>query len=155
MKNALKLIGCILLCEAIGGIGAIFTTPAINSWYATLAKPAFNPPNWIFAPVWTFLFALMGIALYLVWTNTVKDKKLAYTFFFIQLALNLLWSILFFGAQLPGFAFVEIIILWIFILLTIINFYRISKPAGIIMIPYLLWVTFASILNYAIYSLNK
>jgi tryptophan-rich sensory protein len=152
--KVLKLVGCIVLAELAGGIGAIFTTPAINSWYTTLVKPSFNPPNYLFAPVWTVLFALMGIALYLVWESKNKEKTLAYTIFFSQLVLNILWSLIFFGMKATGVAFVEIIILWVAILLNIIYFWKINKYAGILLLPYILWVSFASILNYAIYSLN-
>lgn len=151
----LKLIGAILFCELAGGIGAIFTTPAINTWYATFEKPVFNPPNWLFAPVWTILFALMGIALYLIWINSAQNKRSAYIIFFVQLILNILWSSIFFGAKLPGLALVEIIIMWLAVLLTIIYFYKISKPAGLILLPYLLWVSFATVLNYEIFILNK
>jgi tryptophan-rich sensory protein len=154
MKSIWKLFASIILCEAAGGIGAIFTTPAINTWYAQLTKPSFNPPNWLFGPVWSILFALMGIALYLIWLSEDKDKKRVYQFFFLQLSLNILWSVIFFGMKLPIIAFVEILILWVAILLTTINFYKISKIAGYILIPYLLWVSFAAILNYAIANLN-
>ncbi|MBU2589441.1 MAG: tryptophan-rich sensory protein [Nanoarchaeota archaeon] len=147
-----KLILALLLPQLAGFIGSLFTTPKISSWYATIIKPSFNPPNWIFGPVWVFLFILMGIALYLIWIK--KDNKLALTFFSIQLGLNILWSILFFGLQSPLLALIEIFILEIFILLTIKEFYKISKKAAYILIPYISWVSFAIILNFAIVILN-
>lgn len=154
MKNIWKLFLSIIFCELAGGIGAIFTTPAISAWYVTLQKPSFTPPNWLFAPVWTLLFALMGIALYLVWTNKSQEKKTAYIFFFIQLSLNILWSIFFFGLHNPGLAFADIILLWLTIIFTIIYFYKISKVAGLILLPYILWVSLATALNYAVMVLN-
>ena len=110
-----KLITSILICQGVGAIGALFTSPAISTWYATIQKPSFNPPSWIFAPVWTFLFLLMGISLYLVWSKGWKDKKIktAISIFGVQLALNTLWSLLFFPLQSPLYAFIEIIILWL------------------------------------------
>lgn len=153
--KALKLVGCVLLAELAGGIGAIFTSSAIPTWFTTLNKPSFNPPNYLFAPVWTILYALMGIALYLVWQSKSKEKTLAYTIFFTQLFLNILWSIIFFGLKAPGVAFIEIVILWIAIILNIIYFWKINKYAGIILFPYIFWVSFASVLNYSIYLLNK
>jgi len=152
--KVLKLIGAIVLCEAIGGLGALATTPNITSWYATLTKPSFSPPNWLFAPAWGILYALMGIALYLVWESNKKNKKTAYAIFFAQLALNLAWSVIFFGLHAKTAAFVEIVMMWILILLTIISFRKISKPATWLLVPYILWVTFASALNLAVVILN-
>lgn len=150
----LKLLGAIVMCEIIGGLGAIATTPNIDSWYSTLNKPFFSPPNYLFAPVWTILYALMGIALYLIWTSEKKDKKAAYTMFFIQLVLNLIWSFIFFGYKLLFPAFIEIILMWVFILLTIIKFKKISTTAAWLLFPYILWVSFASVLNFAIWWVN-
>jgi len=147
-----KLIIALLLPQLAGFIGSLFTTPKISSWYSLIIKPSFNPPNWIFGPVWTLLFILMGIALYLVWIK--KDNKLAITFFGIQLGLNTLWSILFFGLQSPLLALIEIFVLEIFILLTIKEFYKVSKKAAYFLLPYILWVSFAMILNFAIVILN-
>lgn len=155
MKNVIKLIISLLLPQLAGGIGAIFTTPNISTWYANVNKPSFNPPNYLFGPVWTTLFLMMGISLYLIWTTKESNNKKALTFFFLQLVLNTLWSILFFGLQNPLLAFLEIIILWVFILLTILNFYRLNKTAGLLLIPYILWVSFAGVLNFAIWQLNK
>ena len=144
----------ILVSLSAGAIGGIFTTSAIPTWYTTLNKPGFNPPNWLFGPAWTILYILMGIALYLVWIQDKKNKKIAYIFFFTQLVMNALWSFIFFGAHDLGWAFVEIVVLWLAILGTTIAFYRILKPAAYLLIPYILWVTFASILNFAIWRLN-
>lgn len=150
----LKLLGAIVACELIGGLGAIATTPNIDSWYATLNKPSFSPPNYLFAPVWTILYALMGVAIYLVWSNEKKNKKAAYITFLIQLGLNLMWSFIFFGYKLLFPAFIEIVLMWIFILLTIFNFKKISVVAAWLMLPYILWVSFASILNFAVWWIN-
>jgi translocator protein len=151
----LSLLACVVFCLLAGGIGSIFTAPAIGGWYATIAKPTWNPPNWLFGPVWTLLYVLMGISLYLAWyAPHARGRRRALFLFFIQLGLNTLWSIIFFGLASPLFAFIEIIALWFFILLTLIAFYRISKPAAYLMMPYLLWVSFAAVLNYAIVLLN-
>jgi translocator protein len=154
MKKWLKLIISIFVSLFAGFIGSFFTITGVNSWFSTIIKPSFNPPNWIFGPVWTTLYILMGISLYLIWTNKIKNKKPAMTIFFTQLVLNSLWSILFFGVQKPLFAFIEIIILWFAILLTILKFHKISKPASYLLVPYILWVSFAAVLNLSIYLLN-
>ncbi|KPJ55477.1 TspO protein [Parcubacteria bacterium DG_74_2] len=156
MNKILKLVVSILVCQWAGIVGSLFTSPAIASWYATLEKPSFNPPNWIFAPVWTLLFLLMGIALYFVWNSEIESnkKRIAILIFAVQLVLNIFWSILFFGLQSPLYAFIEIIILWLAILLTIISFYKISKPAAELLLPYILWVSFAAVLNFSILILN-
>lgn len=148
----ISLLESIIICFLAAGLGSIFTTPSINTWYAALKKPVFNPPNWVFGPVWTTLYLMMGISLYLVWTNNSDKKKLKY--FFIQLALNALWSIVFFGLHSPLFAFGVIILLWIFIFLTIKNFLRVSKTAAYLLIPYIAWVSFAAILNLSVAILN-
>ncbi len=151
MNKVWKFIISILVSFSAGAIGGIFTTPSITTWYATLVKPSFNPPNWLFGPAWTVLYILMGIALYLIWASDKENKKIAYIVFFTQLVLNALWSIIFFGAHEMQWAFFEIIVLWLAILATIIAFYRIVKPAAYILIPYILWVTFAAILNYSVW----
>ncbi len=154
--EVLRFIVSVAICQAAGFIGSIFTTPAIPTWYAALRKPAFNPPNWLFGPVWTILFLLMGIALFLVWRRPLSEPKVktALALFAVQLALNVLWSILFFGLRSPLAGFTEILVLWVFILLTIISFYRVSTLAGVLLIPYILWVSFAAILNYHLWRLN-
>ncbi len=155
LKRVIGFIVAIIVCELAGFIGAIFTTPSIPTWYATLSKPFFNPPSFVFAPVWTLLYALMGISLYLVWEKREKIKtKIPLVLFFFQLILNTIWSILFFGLKNPLLAFVEIILLWITLLFTIIKFYPVSKKAALLLVPYILWVSFASILNLAIFLLN-
>lgn len=156
MKKFFKFIFCIAICELVGASGAIFTMPAINGWYETIQKPSFNPPNWIFAPVWTFLFFLMGVSLYLILEKDIKDKmvKSGLLIFVGQFVLNVAWSFLFFGLHKPFEAFVEIIFLWLAILLTIFQFHKIDKRAAYLLIPYLLWVSFASILNLAVWILN-
>ncbi len=155
-QRAKRLIGAILICQLAAIIGAAFTTPAIPTWYRQLNKPSFNPPDWVFGPVWTVLFFLMGISLYLVAQRKLNhaNVKKAIDIFLAQLVINILWSMLFFGFKSPLLAFIEIILLWILILITIKKFLRISKAAGIMLIPYLLWVTFAAILNFFIVKLN-
>jgi len=139
----------------IGFLGASFTTPSIPTWYAALNKPLLNPPNSLFGPVWTVLYLLMGISLFLIWNQKTKlNKKRAYTLFAVQLLLNLIWSYIFFALRLPPIALVEIIILWLAILMTIIKFHAINKPAAHLLIPYILWVSFATYLNYQIVLLN-
>ncbi len=153
--NIIKLIISILICQLAGIIGSFFTKKAIITWYVNIQKPSFNPPNWIFAPVWISLYCVMGISLFIIWkTNSSHIKKYAILFFSIQLILNALWSILFFGLKSPIAGFIDIILLWIAIVLTTIFFTKIKLSAGILMIPYLLWVSFALILNYYIVKLN-
>lgn len=170
MKNLIKAIAAIIICELAGALGSIFTAPSIAGWYVHLAKPQFAPPNWVFAPVWTTLFALMGIAAFLIWNKRLgrKDVKIALVIFIAQLALNVLWSFIFFGLHSPGGAFIEIIFLWLAIFATIIAFAKISPPsssmrtseghgklAAWLLAPYILWVTFAAYLNWSIYILNR
>ncbi|MBN1385797.1 tryptophan-rich sensory protein [Candidatus Woesearchaeota archaeon] len=154
--NWTKLIISLVVCQLAGIIGSIFTSSSIPTWYAAIKKPAFNPPNWIFGPVWITLFVMMGISLYLIWNLGLSTKaaKIAIIIFGIQLVLNTLWSILFFGLQSPFYAFIEIIILWIFILASIISFYPISRTASLLLVPYILWVSFAAVLNFYIWRLN-
>ena len=155
-KNIFKFVISILAPQLAGGIGSIFTSNSISGWYTKLIRPELAPPNWVFGPVWTTLFLLMGISAFLVWKNGVdkKEVKVALGVFLIQLILNTTWSILFFGLQNPALAFAEIIVLWLFIGLNILKFYKISKLAGWLLVPYLLWVSFASYLNYAFWMLN-
>ena len=148
-----ELIIAILICQMAGVIGSIFTLDSIPVWYPTLEKPSFSPPNWVFAPVWITLYTLMGISLYWIFTSKLKDNKALYVFS-AQLILNALWSIVFFGFHSIFFALLIIILLWILILWTIILFYKMDKKAGIILIPYLLWVSLATLLNYYIWILN-
>ncbi len=154
--DILKLVASIIICQFAGFIGSIFTRASIPTWYASLNKASFNPPNWVFAPVWTLLFLLMGISAYLVWQQGLenKDVRVSLLIFGIQLVLNVLWTFLFFGQRSPLYAFVEIIILWIAIALTIFFFLQISRTGGLLLLPYLLWVTFAAGLNFSILKLN-
>lgn len=152
-QNWFVLMGFILLAEGAGIVGSFFTTPNIPTWYVTLTKPPIAPPNWVFGPVWTTLFLLMGIAAYLVWRTGVRSRS-ALQIFGIQLALNVLWSLIFFGLQNPGAAFIEIILLWLAIAWTIYAFSRHSKLAAWLLAPYIAWVSFASVLNYFIWVLN-
>lgn len=156
MNNAFKLLVAVLISELAGIVGSIFTASSIEGWYAGIVKPAINPPSWVFAPVWTTLYALMGIAAFLVWKKgwSRRDVKIALGIFTLQLVLNTLWSIIFFGFQSPGGAFIEIIFLWMAILVTMVAFARISKWAVWLLVPYILWVSFAAYLNYSIYALN-
>jgi len=155
IKVLVTLIICLLIPLAIGGISGFATATSINDWYVTLNKPSFNPPNYLFAPVWTTLYSLMGISLFLVWKLPKgRDRNNALLIFALQLTLNFAWSFLFFKFNLPGVALVEIVLLWISILMMIIFFSRVSKLAAYLQIPYLLWVSFASALNGAIWFLN-
>ncbi|MDD5331682.1 MAG: tryptophan-rich sensory protein [Candidatus Nanoarchaeia archaeon] len=150
MKSWLKFIISILICQLAGIIGSFFTSSSVNSSYLTLIKPSFNPPSWVFAPVWTILFIMMGVSLFLIWN---KSKKIP-IIFWIQLSLNILWSVFFFGLESPFLAFICILLLWTAILLTIIRFHKTSRIASYLLIPYLLWVSFAAILNFSIWVLN-
>ena len=156
MKNWVKLVLSIISCELVGIVGAIFTADAIPNWYVYLNKPSFSPPNWIFGPVWTLLYMFMGIAFYLVFIKGYKKQniKTASNYFLAQLALNFIWTPIFFGLRSPLFGLITIIAMWILIILTMKKFYQISKPAFYLLVPYLLWVTFATILNGAILVLN-
>jgi benzodiazapine receptor len=152
----LKLIVSLILPLGIGAFAGIFTMDAIPGWYETLNQPSFNPPNWVFGPVWTTLYLLMGISLFLIWKQRVsKERNRAILVFMIQLILNFCWSFLFFYYHQLGFAFVEIVLLWLSIVTMILLFYKIKPLAAYINIPYLLWVTFATILNAAYYFLNR
>ena len=160
-NNFFKLIIAIVVSEAAGIIGSVFTMPSIAGWYAGIVKPALNPPAWVFGPVWTTLYALMGIAAWLVWKQWDQGKpstklkvKIALAIFGLQLFLNAIWSIIFFGLQNPGWALIDIAALWLAIVWTMVVFYKISKPACYLLVPYLLWVSFASYLNYSIWMLN-
>jgi len=155
MNKLLKLLLSIALCEGVGILGSIFTIPSITTWYIHLNKPAFNPPNWIFGPVWTALYLLIGIVLYLILERKIKNKKnIILSVFLMQLFLNLLWSIIFFGMHLPSLAFIEIAFLWGSIVWLVVNLWKVSRSASLILIPYLCWVSFAAILNLTVVILN-
>ncbi len=155
-KAGAILIGSVLLCNCAGLLGSLFTTTGPGSWYSTLIKPAFNPPSWIFAPVWTLLYILMGISLYLVIMEGMKgrDVRIPLLIFATQLILNILWSYAFFGLESTFFGLLVILLLWISIVATMILFYPVRKAATWLLVPYILWVSFATILTYTIYSLN-
>ena len=155
-SQILKLIASILLPLALGAIAGMFTSQSIPDWYATLNRPSFNPPNWIFGPVWTTLYLLMGISLFLIWKQDAgKERNLAIFVFIIQQALNFGWSFIFFYFNMIGLALIEIVFLWISIVIMIRLFYKIKPWAAFINIPYLLWVAFAAILNASYYLLNR
>jgi benzodiazapine receptor len=155
-RDIVKLVVSIVACQAAGAIGSVFTAPNIPTWYAALEKPFFTPPSWLFAPAWITLYLLMAIAAFLIWRKGLGEEgvKCALTVFLVQLVLNALWSVVFFGLQSPLYGMVVILAMWIAILLTIIKFFRLSAAAGSLMLPYILWVTFASALNIAIWVLN-
>jgi benzodiazapine receptor len=150
------LAGFIAICLLTGALGGWVTSQSVVEWYPTLIKPAWNPPAWVFAPVWTTLYVLMAVAAWLVWKKTPRGSgiRLALVLFFIQLALNCLWSFLFFGARSPGWAFVDIIVLLAALAATNWAFFKHSRLAGALMLPYLAWVSFAAFLNFAIWQLN-
>jgi benzodiazapine receptor len=153
----LKILLLVVVCVSIGYLSGMVTRDSINTWYPTLEKPIFNPPNWIFAPVWTLLYIMMGVAAGLVWTSNADEKVIqkALGFFAIQFGLNALWSYLFFGLHNPLLALAEIVLLWLMIWETYNQFKKIDKIAGFLFIPYLAWVSFATILNASIWWLNR
>jgi benzodiazapine receptor len=154
MSKPLKLILSLIFPQIAGGLGAFFTLDSVRDWYLTINRPSWNPPNWIFGPVWTTLYVLMGIACYLIWKSNHPEKRKLMTLYFIQLGLNALWSPAFFGAQSPLFGLIVIIPLWVLILSSILQFRKVSNWASGLMVPYLLWVSFATALNGAIWWLN-
>ncbi|MBW2995388.1 tryptophan-rich sensory protein [Candidatus Woesearchaeota archaeon] len=143
----------VLICSLPGIIGSMFTAQSVSTWYETLVKPIFSPPNWVFGPVWTLLYFLMAVSLFLILINK-KKNWFAFTIFGIQLVLNGLWSYLFFGLQSPLAALFCINFLWVSIIVMIATFFKISKTASLIQLPYFLWVTFAAVLNFSIFVLN-
>ena len=154
-RQALALFAFLTLCLAAGGIGSFATISQIPTWYATLQKPAWTPPNWLFGPVWTTLYAMMAVAAWLVWRNVASPLRRPLFLFWLQLALNTLWSYHFIAWESPGPAFAEIILLWLAIAATIAAFRTYSLPAALLLLPYLGWVSFASLLNFAIWRLNR
>ena len=156
IRSVATVAAFVLGCQLAGILGAIFVSDAIPTWYAGLAKPFLNPPSWVFGPVWTILYAMMGIAAFLVWKQGWKKTtvRTALSLFGIQLVLNAAWSILFFGMRNPAIALVDIAMLWISIVLTIALFSKVSRPAAWMLVPYLCWVSFATYLNAAIWWLN-
>ena len=156
LTDIVKLVISIIVCQCAGLIGSLFTTPAISTWYATLQKPPFTPPNWLFAPAWITLYLLMGISAFIIWRRGLDNRwvKRALTVFLIQLVLNALWSVAFFGLESPLYGVIVIAALWVAILLTILKFFKVSSVAAVLLLPYILWVTFAAVLNISILVLN-
>jgi translocator protein len=155
--NIGRLVSAIVICEMAGVVGSIFTISAIPTWYASLEKPGFTPPAWLFGPVWTILYLLMGISLYLLWKEGFTSSgasKAAVTTFAAQLLVNVLWSVVFFGSHLIFFGLITILILWVSIALTIAVSSRVSRKAAALLVPYILWVTVATLLNYYVWLLN-
>jgi len=156
LRTTFGLIVFLLLCLGAGGLGAIATTPEIRGWYSTLNKPTWNPPAWVFGPVWTTLYLLMAIAGWLVWKSGDRRATVVpLTLFAVQLLLNIAWSWIFFRFHQPGWAVVEIVVLWFTILATAMAFFRRSSVAALLLLPYLAWVSFASVLNFTIWRLNS
>lgn len=157
LKDIAGSIISMIICLGVGSIGTIFTLSSIPTWYAGLTKPAFTPPNWLFGPAWTLLYALMGIAAYIIWAKGLnkREVRIAFSIFLAQLVLNAVWTPIFFGLHWLLLAFIEIIVLWLMILWTIIKFYRLSAPAGWLLLPYILWVSFAAALNLSVWLLNR
>jgi len=152
-SNVGRFVASIVVCEAAGIVGSVFSISAIPTWYAALQKPWFTPPNWLFAPVWLTLYFLMGVTLYLLWGRRQRAGT-AIVAFAVQLVLNVLWSVVFFGAHQLFYGFVVIAALWVAILATAALSYRVSRRAGALLLPYLVWVTVASALNYYVWLLN-
>jgi benzodiazapine receptor len=156
LREIPKLIVSVLIVLVAGSVGTLATLSQITTWYVALAKPAWTPPNDWFGPIWSTLYILMGIALFLVWRQGLdrRDVRFAVLIFAVQLILNVLWSVVFFGMHSLLGGFILIMLLWIAILANIIAFYVISKPAGLLLVPYIIWVSIASYLNYSVYLLN-
>jgi tryptophan-rich sensory protein len=149
-----QLIACIAICLAGGFVGSVWTTPALHPWYASLAKPVWTPPNWLFGPVWTAIYLMMAISAWLVWRRAGL-ASIAMLCFGIQFGLNIAWSGIFFRLRSPGAGFAEIVLLWLSIAATLFEFWRIVPVAGWLLVPYLIWVSYASALNFAIWRLNS
>jgi tryptophan-rich sensory protein len=156
LSDIVKLLISLAACLGAGFMGSLFTRAAIPGWYNLLQKPSFTPPDWLFAPVWSFLYVLMGISAFLVWRKGVKELHVreGLVIFLIQLILNILWSYAFFGLKSPLWGLIVIVPLWTAILLAMISFYRVSKTASLLLLPYILWVSYATALNLSIYLLN-
>jgi tryptophan-rich sensory protein len=154
-----KLVGSVLLCEGTGAVGSIYTYNGVRDWYPKLQKPSFTPPGWVFGPVWMVLYAMMGFSLYLASQHPTEEHEglwwASRVLFGIQLALNVLWSYVFFGRRSAGWALVEILFLWAAIAATTLTFFKMSRTAGLLLLPYLLWVSFATLLNQSIWRLNR
>ena len=152
-KDIIYFVAFVGLCLAVGGVSGYFTAGGVRDWFPTLVKPSFNPPSWVFAPVWTLLYIMMGIAAWLVWRQG-GDVNFALSLFFIQLALNFLWSFLFFNLHRLDLALIDITTLWIGIAATLFAFWQLDMRAGLLLVPYLAWVSFAGLLNASFWRLN-
>src|SRR5271166_3636896 len=150
----MRLILCIVVCLGAAGIGSLLTTPALRPWYAGLNKPSWTPPNWLFGPVWTILYVAMAVAAWLVWQRMGLMER-PMKLFLLQLSLNVAWSGVFFGLRSPGAAFAEIVALWFAILATAVEFWKTTPAAGWLLLPYLIWVSYAAALNFSIWRLNS
>ena len=158
MQKILRIAVVLMTCLVVGYLSGMITKDSITTWYPTLVKPSFNPPNWIFAPVWTILYIMMGVAGGMVWNRMEQDAEIvkkAFMFFIIQLALNAIWSLLFFYLHNPFLSLIEIVLLWLLIFETYTQFKKIDKVAGMLLVPYLAWVSFAMVLNGSIWWLNR
>ncbi len=158
MNKITKILTMIVTCIAVGYLSSELTREGVQTWYTTIEKPSFNPPNWVFAPVWSALYVMMGLAAGLVWDRIDSQRpvvKKALTFFWVQLALNALWSYLFFGLHNPLLALIEIVLLWLMIYETFVQFGKVNKVASYLILPYLAWVTFATVLTASIWWLNR
>lgn len=154
-RQAAMLLVFVAVCFAAAGLGASSTATSVNGWYQTLNRPDWNPPDWVFGPVWTVLYLMMAIAAWCVWRSTSwRRSGSALGWWAVQLALNSLWSIVFFGMRRPGWAFAEIVLLWMAIAITIRGFLRHSVAAALLLLPYLLWTTFAAVLNFVVWQMN-
>ena len=155
-RQYVGLLVSLAICLGVAQLGSLFTRPEIPNWYASLAKPAWNPPNWVFPVVWTTLYVMMAVAAWLVWKAAgFAGARPALSLFAFQLALNVVWSALFFRMHQPGWAFVEILVLWALILATVVAFWQVRQAAAWLMVPYLAWVAFAACLNFTIWRLNS
>ena len=157
MKVIAKLISSVSICLMTGFVGSALTMDSVKTWYAELSKPSFNPPDWAFGVVWPILYLMMGVAAFLIWRKGIESRqvRVALGLFVLQLILNGIWTPIFFGLHMMGLALAEIILLWLAILATIVSFWRISKSAAYLLIPYILWVSFAIALNAALWHLNR
>jgi tryptophan-rich sensory protein len=157
MKQFGKLVCSVCVCLLTGFLGSFFTMDSVATWYSDLSRPSFAPPNWTFGLVWPILYIMMGISAFLIWNSGLDKRqvKIALGLFLLQLVLNGLWTPIFFGLHMIAFALVELVLLWLAILLTILAFWRISKPATIFLFPYIIWVSFAVVLNTAFWHLNR
>jgi tryptophan-rich sensory protein len=154
-RDVVALVVCLAACFGAAAIGSLFTGPAVGAWYQQIRKPAFSPPDWLFGPVWTTLYAIMSVAVWLVWRKgDTAARSAALALFGLQLVLNAAWSPIFFGLRSFGGAFADIVALWLAIVATLVAFLRVSVPAGVLLVPYLGWVSFAAVLNFAIWRLN-